>query len=117
MAQCGQVFPLKSSAGGAESWAYRYRTGGRDSKRVQRGGFASRLAADQALERALQRLRQEQGLLETPTLREFVSSTSPSTTLSRRRSTSSGGCWARPPPSSASFPSVSSRPPRSRPGG
>jgi integrase len=72
MTQRGQVFPLKSSAGGAESWAYRYRTAGRDSKRVQRGGFISRLAAEHALDRALQRLRQEQGLIETPTLTEFV---------------------------------------------
>ena len=72
MTQRGQVFPLKSSGGGAESWAYRYRTAGRDSKRVQRGGFASRLAAERALDRALQRLRQEQGLIETPTLTEFV---------------------------------------------
>jgi hypothetical protein len=52
--------------------AYRYRTGGRGSHRVQRGGFPSRLAAEQALERALQRLRLEQGLVETPTLTEFV---------------------------------------------
>jgi integrase len=39
---------------------------------VQRGGFPSRLAGEQALQRALQRLRQEQGLAETPTLIEFV---------------------------------------------
>jgi hypothetical protein len=72
MAQRGQVFPLKSAGRAAGSWAYRYRTGGRGSHRVQRGGFTSRLAAEQALERALQRLRQEQGLVETPTLTEFV---------------------------------------------
>jgi hypothetical protein len=39
---------------------------------VQRGGFASRLAAEQALDRALQRLREEHGLIATPTLNEFV---------------------------------------------
>ena len=72
MAQRGQGFSLKSTGGGAGSWAYRYRTGGRDSKRMQRGGFISRLAAEHALGRALQRLRQEQGLIETPTLSEFV---------------------------------------------
>jgi integrase len=72
MAQSGQVFPLKSAGGAGALWAYRYRTGGRHSKRVQRGGFPSRLAAEQALERALQRLRQEQGLVETPTLSEFA---------------------------------------------
>ena len=48
MAQQGQVFPLKSTRGG--SWAYRYRLGGRSSRRVQR----------------------EQGLTEAPTLAEFV---------------------------------------------
>ena len=72
MTQRGQVLSLKSIGGGAESWAYRYRTGGRDSKRVQRGGIASRVAAEQALDRALQRLRQEHGLIETPILSEFV---------------------------------------------
>jgi integrase len=68
--QQGQVFAL----GGTETpnWAYRYRVGGRDSKRVQRSGFGSELAATQALERALTCLRQEQGLAETPTLSEFV---------------------------------------------
>ncbi|MGZ6589742.1 MAG: hypothetical protein ACXVHX_36460, partial [Solirubrobacteraceae bacterium] len=72
MAQRGQVFPLKSTGGGAKSWAYQYRTGGRDSKPMQRGGFMSRLAAEHALDRALHRLRQEHGLIETPTLSEFV---------------------------------------------
>jgi transposase len=72
MAQRGQVLSPKSTGGAAESWAYRYRTGGRNSKRVQRGGFTSRLPAEQALERALQRLRQEQRMVETPTLSEFV---------------------------------------------
>ena len=61
MAQRGQVFPLESAGGAAASWAYRYRTGGRGSHRVQRCGFPTRLAAEQALARSLQRLRQEQG--------------------------------------------------------
>jgi hypothetical protein len=40
--QQGQVFQLKRKGRDGESqWAYRYRTGGRDSQRVQRGGFAS----------------------------------------------------------------------------
>ena len=43
MLQQGQVFRLESKRRRREPlWAYRYRTGGRDSKRVQRGGFASR---------------------------------------------------------------------------
>lgn len=71
MSQPGQVFPLK--AGGAGSgWAYRYRLGGRGSRRVQRGGFASEQAAADALEHALEQLRREQGLVETPTLAELV---------------------------------------------
>ena len=48
MAQRGQVFPLESTGGAAASWAYRYRTGGRGSHRVQRGGFPTRLAAGEA---------------------------------------------------------------------
>jgi integrase len=71
MVQQGQVFQLASRNGEAR-WAYRYRVGGRGSRRVQRGGFASEQAAVEALERALERLRREQGLIETPTLREFV---------------------------------------------
>lgn len=72
MPQRGQVFDLKSNGTVGTAWAYRYRIGGRASKRVQRGGFPSKLAAEQALERVLERLREEQGLVETPTLSEFV---------------------------------------------
>src|SRR5690349_6122390 len=68
MVQQGQVFQLVSRNGEAR-WAYRYRVGGRGSRRVKRGGFASEQAAVEGLERAL---RREQGLIETPTLREFV---------------------------------------------
>jgi integrase len=39
---------------------------------VQRGGFASEQAAAEALERRLEQLRREQGLVELPTLAEFV---------------------------------------------
>jgi integrase len=72
MVQQGQVFPLTSGHGGETRWAYRYRVGGRGSRRVQRGGFATEQAAVEALERALERLRRERGLVETPTLAEFV---------------------------------------------
>jgi integrase len=71
VAQQGQVFPLKSR-GTETRWAYRYRVGGRGSRRVQRGGFQSERAAVEALERALERLRREQGLVDAPTLRELV---------------------------------------------
>jgi hypothetical protein len=73
MAQQGQVFALAGEGGVGRRWAYRwYRVGGRGSKRVQRGGFASEQAAAEALERALEQLRREQGLAETPTLAELV---------------------------------------------
>lgn len=72
MVQQGQVFPLTTRGGGETRWAYRYRTGGRGSRRVQRGGFATEQAAVEALERALERLRRERGLVETPTLAELV---------------------------------------------
>src|SRR5215218_3284 len=72
MAQQGQVFPLAGHGQDAMRWAYRYRLGGRGSRRVQSGGFASEQAAAEALERVLERLRREHGLVETPTLAEFV---------------------------------------------
>ncbi len=72
MQQQGQVFQLASGSGGETRWAYRYRVGGRGARRVQRGGFATEQAAVEALERALERLRRERGLVETPTLQEFV---------------------------------------------
>src|SRR5438034_11101912 len=45
---------------------------GRDSRRLQRGGFKTERAAREALERVLARLRREQGLVEAPRLRELV---------------------------------------------
>jgi hypothetical protein len=42
MVQQGQTFELRGRGrNGERLWAFRYRTGGRDAKRVQRGGFAS----------------------------------------------------------------------------
>jgi hypothetical protein len=67
MAQQGQVFPLAAQGKDGTRWAYRYRVGGRGSRRLQRGGFASEQAAAEALERTLERLHREQGLVETPT--------------------------------------------------
>jgi integrase len=73
MPQQGQVFELKTSGSkGRSLWAYRYRSGGRGSRRTQRGGFTSEKAATEALARALDRLRREQGLVEAPTLSEVV---------------------------------------------
>src|SRR5436190_16627 len=52
MVQQGQTIELtRRGLGGERLWAYRYRTGGRDSKRVQSGGFASEQDARDALER------------------------------------------------------------------
>lgn len=54
MLQQGQVFVLKRRGrDGEPQWAYRYRTGGRDSRRIQRGGYASEQDAIDALEREL----------------------------------------------------------------
>lgn len=50
-AQQGQVFLLAGRDRDATNWAYRYRLGGRGSKRVGRGGFESEGAAAEALER------------------------------------------------------------------
>jgi hypothetical protein len=50
---------------------YRYRTGGRGSRRVQRGGFQSEQDAVEALERALERLRRTNGTGATLTLAEL----------------------------------------------
>jgi integrase len=72
MVQRGQIFALKSGGDDRAVWAYRLRIGGRGSRRVQRGGFPSEQAATDALDRALERLRREQGLAENPTLSELV---------------------------------------------
>jgi hypothetical protein len=71
--QQGQVFQLKRAGrDGEPQWAYRYRAGGRDSQRVQRGGFASERAATDALERALDRVRREQRIPRSLTFAELV---------------------------------------------
>ena len=73
MKQQGQVFELQSrGSDGERLWAYRYRTGGRESKRVQRGGFACERDAAEALERALERLRREERVSPSLTLAELV---------------------------------------------
>jgi integrase len=73
MSQQGQLIRLKRPGGDGEPlWAYRYRLGGRDSKRVQRGGFLSERDAAEALERDLERLRRERRIARTLTLAELV---------------------------------------------
>jgi integrase len=53
-------------------WAFRYRVGGRGSRRVQRGGFASERDASEGLERALERVRRDRGCGSALTLGELV---------------------------------------------
>ena len=65
--QQGQVFKL-----GRDIEAYRYRVGGRGSRRVQRGGFVSWRDASEALERALERVRRARGCGTALTLAELV---------------------------------------------
>src|SRR5438876_1482869 len=73
MSQQGQLIRLtRAGRDGEPLWAYRYRRGGRDSKRVQRGGFASERDATEALERALARLRREQQASRSLTLAELM---------------------------------------------
>src|SRR5438046_5336434 len=73
MVQQGQTIELtRRGLGGKPLWAYRYRTGGRDSKRVQRGEFASEQDARDALERELERLRRERRIARRLTLTELV---------------------------------------------
>jgi len=62
----------RRAADGSRLWAYRYRTGGRDSTRVQRGGFVSAEDACDALERELERLQLERRIVRRLTLAEFV---------------------------------------------
>jgi integrase len=73
MSQRGQLIRLKRTSGDGEPlWAYRYRLGGRDSRRVQRGGFVSERDAAEALERELERLRRERRRARSLTLAELV---------------------------------------------
>src|SRR5947207_1934072 len=73
MVQQGQTIELtRRGPDGERLWAYRHRIGGRDSKRVQRGGFASEQDARDALERELERLRREQRISRRLTLAELV---------------------------------------------
>jgi integrase len=73
MVQQGQTIELtRRGPGGERLWAYRFRTGGRDSKRIQRGGFASEQDARDALERELERLRRERRIARRLTLAELV---------------------------------------------
>src|SRR5216117_2050266 len=73
MSQQGQLIGLnKKGRDGDPLWAYRYRVGGRESKRVQRGGFMSERDAANGLERELERLRREQRVSRSLTVAELV---------------------------------------------
>ena len=73
MHQRGHVFKLKSRApDGRPLWGYRYRTDGRGSSRIQRGGFTSRSDAERGLDRALDQLRRHSQTSRALTLTELV---------------------------------------------
>jgi hypothetical protein len=72
MLQEGQVFRLRGGGDEKALWAFRYRAGGRGSRRLQRGGFASEGDASEALDRALERVRRERGAGSALTLAELV---------------------------------------------
>jgi hypothetical protein len=84
MFQQGQVFELTTHGrDGGRLWAYRFRIGGRGSKRIQRGGFASERDSRGALERELGRVRCERRIPRSMTLSELVETISPSMTCGR----------------------------------
>ena len=83
MLQQGQVFKLTGGTEEKSLWAYRFRVGGRGSRRVQRGGFASEQDASEALERALERVRREQGCGTALTLAELVDVRAPPEVIRR----------------------------------
>src|SRR4051812_14327692 len=57
MIQQGQVFKLKAKGPDRQPlWAYRHRIEGRGSERPQVGGFATRVEAEKALRKVLDRL-------------------------------------------------------------
>jgi hypothetical protein len=73
MIQHGQVFELKRRGRSGEPLrAYRYRVGGRGSRRVQRGGFLLERDAGLALEHELDRVRRERGISRSLTVAELV---------------------------------------------
>ncbi len=73
MLQQGQVFELTTRGqDGERLWAYRFRVGGRGSRRVQRGGFVSEQDAREALELELERVRRERRIPRSVTLSELV---------------------------------------------
>ena len=90
MQQRGQIVQLKSRApDGSPLWSYRFRDGGRDAKRIQRGAFTSEVDARDALDRELTGLRRRHALASV-TLRELADEylaqhdTTPETTLKLR---------------------------------
>lgn len=64
--QRGQVWKR-----GDKDWVARYREGGRDSKRIQQGGFKTKAEAEAFLDSKLRALRT--GLVDPPTLNDLVS--------------------------------------------
>jgi integrase len=73
MVQQGQVFELtRRGRDGERLWAFRFRTGGRGSRRVQRGGFVCEQDARAALEHELDRVRRERRICRSLTLAELV---------------------------------------------
>jgi hypothetical protein len=71
--QQGQVFQLKRlGRDGQQQWEYWYRSGGRDSRRIQRGGFISEQDAIDALNRELDRVRREQRIPRSLTFANLV---------------------------------------------
>ena len=69
--QRSRLIRLKRAGRKRPTWAYRYRLGGRGTRRVQRGGFASERDAGRHWSE-LERLRREQRISRSLTLAELV---------------------------------------------
>ena len=96
MSQQGQVFVQRSTTGNGEPrWGFRYRLGGREAARVQRGGFASEHDARQGLARALERLHRSNGIGRTLTFAELVNEYLDQHDAQPERSRSCAGCSPR----------------------
>jgi hypothetical protein len=73
MVQQGPVFELaRSGRDGERLWAYRFRTGGRGSRRVQRGGFACEQDARRCARARARSVRRERRICRALTLAELV---------------------------------------------
>jgi hypothetical protein len=89
MVEQGQILELtRREPAGERLWTSRYRTGGRDSKRVSGAGSPSSTTRD-ALERELERVQHE---------RRITRKLAPDDLVERECDDGPSGCWTVPVP-------------------